>query len=61
MSSSRRREEIAVGVGESEERVRRILPSELMNLRRLAGLREGPRPGGRERVSGVFGRKRKRA
>ena len=46
MSSSRRREEIADGVGESEERASRMLPSKLMKLRRFAGLSEGPRPVG---------------
>ena len=45
MSSSSNREEMAAGVGESAERVRRMLPCSLMNLRRLLGLREGPRPG----------------
>ena len=44
MSSSRRREDMAAGVGELAERVKRMFPFKLMNLRRLAGLNEGPRP-----------------
>ena len=35
---------MALGVGEFAERVRRILPSWLMNWRRSFGVRDGPRP-----------------
>lgn len=44
MSNSRRSEEIAVGVGESAERVRRMLPSWLMNCSKRLGVNAGPRP-----------------
>lgn len=44
MSSSRRRDEMAVGVGESPDKVRRMLPLRLMNSSRRLGDRAGPRP-----------------
>lgn len=44
MSNSRRREEMALGVGKSADRVRRMLPPLFKNLRRSLGVRAGPRP-----------------
>ncbi len=44
MSNSRRREEIEVGVGESAERVRSMLPFWLMNCSRSFGVNAGPSP-----------------
>ena len=44
MSTSRRREEIAVGVGASAESVSRILPFLLMNWRSRLGVSAGPSP-----------------
>ena len=44
MSNSRRREEIADGVGESAERVRRMLPLWLMKSSRRLGDSAGPSP-----------------
>jgi hypothetical protein len=32
------------GVGVEEERVRKMLPSELRKFRRIAGVRAGPKP-----------------
>ena len=45
MSNSRRREEMDVGVGESEERVRSMLPFWLINCSRSFGVNAGPNPG----------------
>lgn len=45
MSNSRRREEMEVGVGESAERVRSMLPFRLMNCSRSFGVNAGPSPG----------------
>lgn len=45
MSNSRRREEMEVGVGESAERVRSMLPFWLMNCSRSLGVNAGPSPG----------------
>ncbi len=45
MSNSTTRELIALGVGEVADRVRRIFPSLLMNLRRTLAVNAGPRPG----------------
>ena len=45
MSNSRRREEMEVGVGESAERVRSMLPFWLMNCSRSFGVNAGPSPG----------------
>lgn len=44
MSSSKRSELMATGVGASPERVRRMLPSLLTKSRRIWGVRFGPRP-----------------
>lgn len=44
MSNSIKSEEIAAGVGEEDDRVNRIFPFELRNLRSATGVREGPRP-----------------
>ena len=44
MSSSRRREEMEVGVGDSAESVSRILPFLLMNCRSKLGVNAGPKP-----------------
>lgn len=44
MSSSRRRDTSADGVGLVEERVKRIFPPALMKSRRIFGVRFGPRP-----------------
>lgn len=45
MSNSRRREEMEVGVGESAERVRSMLPFWLMNCSSSFGVNAGPSPG----------------
>lgn len=53
MSNSRRREEMEVGVGESAERVRSMLPFRLMNCSRSFGVNAGPSPldfGGSKRI-----------
>lgn len=42
MSNSRRREEMAEGVPEVEERPSRTLPPPLMNWRMFLGVRAGP-------------------
>ena len=44
MSNSRRREERALGVGESPESARRMFPSLLTNWRSKLGVRFGPSP-----------------
>ena len=44
MSSSRRREDIEVGVGASAERVSRMFPLLLMNCRSKLGVNAGPSP-----------------
>ena len=44
MSSSRRREEMEVGVGELADRVRRMLPFWLMNCNKSFGVNAGPSP-----------------
>ena len=44
MSNSRSRDEMEVGVGESAERGRRILPFWLMNCSRSFGVKAGPSP-----------------
>ena len=45
MSNSRRREEMEVGVGESAERVRSMLPFWLRNCSSSFGVNAGPSPG----------------
>lgn len=44
MSSSRRRDEIAEGVGDVEESVNRMFPCALRKSRSIFGARAGPRP-----------------
>ncbi len=56
MSSSRRREEMDVGVGESAERVRRMLPFWLMNCSRSFGVNAGPSPGYGQPKSSIIAR-----
>ena len=42
MSSSRRRDEMAAGVGEFAERASKMFPPAFMKSRRFLGVREGP-------------------